>query len=673
MIAGPLSPSVAAALAGAARTPRECSVSARPVEPPLLAVRSSGVAEDGAAASFAGLHDTELGLTADEVAPAVLRCWASLWSERAIGYRARRGLALDGDAMAVVVQALVPARAAAIVFTRHPVSGRSDQLLINAAPGLGEAMVSGMITPDTIVVDKADAGGQSSSRRATPATGPRSPTTSVTSWSGSPSTSSGRSAPRSTSRPPTPTTAGTSSRPARSPRPRSIDDRPSSPSSGSIRPIPRSPGNGTTCTCRGRSRRSPVTTSGSSAPGWRTAIERMGDPGRDADPDLERVRLLRARDRCPGGGTGRRCGSAGPRLRRAAIKTTDAYWHERAVPEVRAAYAWVAARPVETMPAAELAETWDEVWARIGRCWSIHFYAIRGPYQVLDDLADLYESVIEAPTPGEALGLIGGGDHELQAVERGLEELAAIVGATPGLAERLAEPGVDRRGARRGPGREPVRDGARRVPRRARPPRPERRRPDASLVGRGARPRCWPSSPSGSAPGRDRGRGTPRQRLAAEADVLADRARTALAGDPAKLARFEDLLADARQIGHLTETHNYWIDRMAQASLRRFVVRVGRRLADAGVDRGSRRTSSTSIATRSPTLLRRWRRSPALVADRRRDLARFAAIRPAAPGREAGRGRRRRSIRWRPHRPRPTPTSCAGPARRPGSSAVLPG
>jgi pyruvate,water dikinase len=57
--------------------------------------------------------------------------------------------------MAVVVQALVPAQAAAIVFTRHPVSGRSDHLLINAAPGLGEAMVSGMITPDTIVVDKA--------------------------------------------------------------------------------------------------------------------------------------------------------------------------------------------------------------------------------------------------------------------------------------------------------------------------------------------------------------------------------------------------------------------------------------------------------------------------------------------------------------------------------------
>ena len=155
MIAGPLSPVVAATLAASLQRLSRL-MSGADGQPALLAVRSSSVAEDGAAASFAGLHDTELELTADEVPSAVLRCWASLWSERAIGYRARRGLTLDGDAMAVVVQALVPARAAAIVFTRHPVSGRSDQLLINAAPGLGEAMVSGMITPDTIVVSKAD-------------------------------------------------------------------------------------------------------------------------------------------------------------------------------------------------------------------------------------------------------------------------------------------------------------------------------------------------------------------------------------------------------------------------------------------------------------------------------------------------------------------------------------
>jgi phosphoenolpyruvate synthase/pyruvate phosphate dikinase len=155
MIDGPLSPTVAATLSASLQRLARL-MSGADGGPILLAVRSSSVAEDGVAASFAGLHDTELGLTADEVAPAVLRCWASLWSERAISYRARRGLALDGDAMAVVVQALVPARAAAIVFTRHPVSGRSDQLLINAAPGLGEEMVSGMITPETTVVSKAE-------------------------------------------------------------------------------------------------------------------------------------------------------------------------------------------------------------------------------------------------------------------------------------------------------------------------------------------------------------------------------------------------------------------------------------------------------------------------------------------------------------------------------------
>jgi rifampicin phosphotransferase len=156
MTAGPLAPTVASALAGPLERLSELGLG-DDGGAPLLAVRSSSIAEDGLTASFAGLHDTELGLTVDEVAPAILRCWASLWSERAIGYRTRRGLPLGGDAMAVVVQALVPARAAAIVFTRHPVSGRADQLLINAAPGLGEAMVSGLVTPDTIVVDKESA------------------------------------------------------------------------------------------------------------------------------------------------------------------------------------------------------------------------------------------------------------------------------------------------------------------------------------------------------------------------------------------------------------------------------------------------------------------------------------------------------------------------------------
>ena len=154
IVAGPLAPSVRDAIGPALER-----LAAMPLdpggEPARLAVRSSAVAEDGAAASYAGLHDTELGLGSGEVEPAILRCWASLWSDRAVAYRRRRGLPLDGGAMAVVVQELVPARSAAVAFTRHPVTGRDDQLVINAVRGLGAAMVSGTVTPDTIVADKA--------------------------------------------------------------------------------------------------------------------------------------------------------------------------------------------------------------------------------------------------------------------------------------------------------------------------------------------------------------------------------------------------------------------------------------------------------------------------------------------------------------------------------------
>jgi len=125
--------------------------------PTRLAVRSSAIGEDGTAASFAGLHETELDVAPADVPAAVRRCWASLGSAPALAYRARRGLSDEGVAMAVVVQALVPADASAVVFTRHPVTGRDDQLVITSARGLGDAMVSGTITPDTLVVEKPSA------------------------------------------------------------------------------------------------------------------------------------------------------------------------------------------------------------------------------------------------------------------------------------------------------------------------------------------------------------------------------------------------------------------------------------------------------------------------------------------------------------------------------------
>ncbi|MFJ1456472.1 PEP/pyruvate-binding domain-containing protein [Nocardia sp. N2S4-5] len=121
-----------------------------------VAVRSSATAEDLPEMSFAGQQETYLNIHgADAVLAAVRRCWASLWTDRAIGYRARNDIDSGEVALAVVVQELVPADAAGIAFTADPLTGARDEVLINAAWGLGEAVVGGQVTPDTFVVAKA--------------------------------------------------------------------------------------------------------------------------------------------------------------------------------------------------------------------------------------------------------------------------------------------------------------------------------------------------------------------------------------------------------------------------------------------------------------------------------------------------------------------------------------
>lgn len=119
-----------------------------------VAVRSSAVAEDGARASFAGIHDSILDLTgADAVLGAIKQCWASAFSARASSYRQRMGLACDGIAPAVVVQRLVVPQAAGVAFTLDPASGRQDRVLVAANPGLGESVVQGNVAADQYLVD----------------------------------------------------------------------------------------------------------------------------------------------------------------------------------------------------------------------------------------------------------------------------------------------------------------------------------------------------------------------------------------------------------------------------------------------------------------------------------------------------------------------------------------
>jgi pyruvate,water dikinase len=120
-----------------------------------VAVRSSATAEDLPGMSFAGQLETYLNVRGgDEVIEAVKRCWASLWTGRAIGYRQRQGIRPEDVSIAVVVQQLVPAEVAGVLFTVNPLTGAFDELMINAAWGLGEAIVSGRVTPDTIVINK---------------------------------------------------------------------------------------------------------------------------------------------------------------------------------------------------------------------------------------------------------------------------------------------------------------------------------------------------------------------------------------------------------------------------------------------------------------------------------------------------------------------------------------
>lgn len=120
-----------------------------------VAVRSSATAEDLPGASFAGQQETYLNIRGQAaLLDAVKRCWASLWTGRAISYRLKHTIDQETVALAVVIQRMVFADAAGVLFTANPVSGDRSQVIINAAWGLGEAVVSGAVSPDTITVDR---------------------------------------------------------------------------------------------------------------------------------------------------------------------------------------------------------------------------------------------------------------------------------------------------------------------------------------------------------------------------------------------------------------------------------------------------------------------------------------------------------------------------------------
>src|SRR4030042_2876886 len=119
-----------------------------------VAVRSSATAEDLPGASFAGQQDTFLNITQKNLLTSIKKCWSSLFTPRAIVYRKEKGFSHDEVLISVAVQKLIFSRVSGVMFTIEPVSGAQDKIVINASPGLGEAVVSGQVTPDEYVIDK---------------------------------------------------------------------------------------------------------------------------------------------------------------------------------------------------------------------------------------------------------------------------------------------------------------------------------------------------------------------------------------------------------------------------------------------------------------------------------------------------------------------------------------
>ena len=283
---------------------------------------------------------------------------------------------------------------------------------------------------------------------------------------------------------------------------------------------------------------------------------------------------------------------------RARIPVTTAYWRDEAIPELQGLYDSITSIAVDELEPAALVDAWRGAWAATLRAWQIHFVSIMGPYQVLEDLADQYGAAMGPGHDVEALTLTRGAAQELEAVEGEIQALAAMLLASPALADAVAALAASsankRAGEREGDGAEIDRDAVRATP--GGPAFLDAL--EALLLRHGhlgqnhddLRDASWAEAPSTllanitqrlSASGP-----APSERLAEQqrvADERAAAARAALADRPDELARFETTLALAREIGYLTEGHNYWIDRMAQARLRGLVMRIARRLAREGV------------------------------------------------------------------------------------------
>jgi rifampicin phosphotransferase len=582
---------------------------------PAVAVRSSAIGEDGGETSFAGQHETILDVRGpDAITDAVLACWRSASSDRATAYRKEHGIT-TAPRVGVLVQELVPADAAAIVFSADPVTADRGTIIIDACIGLGEQIASGTITPDTYAVRKADlailkrtivneravlddeqvrevarlaqaletesgapvdvecafAGGSLYLLQSRPITTLAAPAQFTVDW-GDPADASMTWTREDIH----------------------MDECMPVLSCDYVLEAP----------AFGLDRANfvfgpPARIRYRAIHGYMYAT-RVSQAPADALPGLE---------------------ATGLRRRREAARTLGRDWPDRYLPAVLAHYAWMRTARIEDRPSALAA--WDAFWPKVNDIWLMHMLIVPPVYCLLEELATAYAAITGRPAT-DVPTFWQGRAATLQDLQRRLHDLAALIRAEPAVAGAL--------GTLRTLDELAGIEGGARV----------REAIDAFLAVHGdvGQTGFTIGSPSWSDEPRlllvELGRlvrsateapAARRARLLADSDALEQRTRDELRDRPDDLARFDELITAAKACGALSEEHNYWIDRLSQANGRRFILRTGGVLERAGSIAAAADIMHLGIADVREALITGADRR-ALVDERKRAFERDRRLRP---------------------------------------------
>ena len=313
-------------------------------------------------------------------------------------------------------------------------------------------------------------------------------------------------------------------------------------------------------------------------------------------------------------------------VRQQQMRVVRAYWDETVFPAATETYRWMREARVEEATLPEPAGMWEELWQRLRRLWGLHFMITSGSYAALDWLIEVYGRAVAGARPEDALRLVQGTAHELQQVERDLHTLAGTASAHPSVVDHiLNDPHTSLSRLRETTGGPQVVAALERFLEQH--GHLGHAYDDLSLPSWAEQPAMILSEirkrllqPEDDPEAR-------RKSLAEEAEVLAAQVRAGLRDRPDMLREFDDALELARDVAPLTEGHNYWLDRMSHTHIRRFAVRIGSRLARAGVvadpeDVFFLRVAEVGDALRSPRDLR------ATVVERKADVAEWSRLRP---------------------------------------------